>query len=211
MPGEVTTADQLPSPAAIDGTQSEIPAALAMPDDGEIPDSIEFPDGEEGMSPEDLFYGSAESVVFGDEAIGRDPSFILPSGVTLDVGFETSLVADDNIFLDEEDEEGDVVFRFQPDLAIAFGDGRAKQESYIEVAYRPTANVFFDNDEENSLDQDVSVAIQRRKSKVTVLATAGYRWDLVNALPPMRRTRHRGEATDFLRQLAGPTTDTADH
>ena len=30
------------------------------------------------------------------------------------------------------------------------------------------------------------------------LATASYRWDLVRALPPMRRTRHRGEVEAFL-------------
>ncbi|HEY2428517.1 MAG TPA: ATP-dependent DNA helicase, partial [Acidimicrobiales bacterium] len=30
------------------------------------------------------------------------------------------------------------------------------------------------------------------------LATATYRWDLVNALPPMRRTRHRQQVAEFL-------------
>ncbi|MEP6660902.1 MAG: ATP-dependent DNA helicase [Acidimicrobiales bacterium] len=34
------------------------------------------------------------------------------------------------------------------------------------------------------------------------LATAGYRWDLVRALPAMRRTKDREEAQDFLRRLA---------
>ncbi|MDQ6617835.1 MAG: hypothetical protein M3083_24585 [Actinomycetota bacterium] len=33
------------------------------------------------------------------------------------------------------------------------------------------------------------------------LATATYRWDLVRALPPMRRTRHRQEVEDFLVDL----------
>lgn len=33
------------------------------------------------------------------------------------------------------------------------------------------------------------------------LATARYRWDLVRALPPMRRTRHRQEVEDFLAPL----------
>ena len=33
------------------------------------------------------------------------------------------------------------------------------------------------------------------------LASAGYRWDLVRALPPMRRTRLRAEAETFLRSL----------
>jgi ATP-dependent DNA helicase DinG len=33
------------------------------------------------------------------------------------------------------------------------------------------------------------------------LARAAYRWDLVNALPPMRRTRHRAEAEAFLREV----------
>ena len=34
------------------------------------------------------------------------------------------------------------------------------------------------------------------------LAQAGYRWDIVRALPPMRRTRHRAEAEAFLRAIA---------
>ncbi len=33
------------------------------------------------------------------------------------------------------------------------------------------------------------------------LAKATYRWELVNALPPMRRTRHRAEAEEFLRAV----------
>ena len=36
------------------------------------------------------------------------------------------------------------------------------------------------------------------------LAKAGYRWDVVRALPPMRRTRHRAEAEAFLRSLTEP-------
>jgi ATP-dependent DNA helicase DinG len=33
------------------------------------------------------------------------------------------------------------------------------------------------------------------------LGTANYRWDIVRALPPMRRTRHRDEVVDFLRTI----------
>jgi ATP-dependent DNA helicase DinG len=33
------------------------------------------------------------------------------------------------------------------------------------------------------------------------LASAGYRWDIVNALPPMRRTKDRAEAEQFLRSI----------
>jgi ATP-dependent DNA helicase DinG len=35
------------------------------------------------------------------------------------------------------------------------------------------------------------------------LAKAAYRWDVVRALPPMRRTKHRDEAERFLRDLRG--------
>ena len=43
------------------------------------------------------------------------------------------------------------------------------------------------------------------------LGTARYRWDIVQALPPMRRTRHRAEVEAFLRALvATPTTSTCD-
>jgi ATP-dependent DNA helicase DinG len=34
------------------------------------------------------------------------------------------------------------------------------------------------------------------------LGTARYRWDIVKALPPMKRTRHRSEAEAFLRDIA---------
>ena len=37
------------------------------------------------------------------------------------------------------------------------------------------------------------------------LGKAGYRWEIVNALPPMKRTRHRAEVEAFLREL---TTET---
>lgn len=33
------------------------------------------------------------------------------------------------------------------------------------------------------------------------LGTANYRWDIVRALPPMQRTRHRAEAETFLREI----------
>ena len=36
------------------------------------------------------------------------------------------------------------------------------------------------------------------------LATAGYRWDLVRALPPMRRTRHRADVESFLSSILAP-------
>jgi ATP-dependent DNA helicase DinG len=36
------------------------------------------------------------------------------------------------------------------------------------------------------------------------LAKAGYRWDLVRALPPMRRTRHRSDVEAFLASTAEP-------
>jgi ATP-dependent DNA helicase DinG len=40
------------------------------------------------------------------------------------------------------------------------------------------------------------------------LATkASYRWDIVNALPPMRRTRDRAEAEAFLRELRGDASE----
>ena len=35
------------------------------------------------------------------------------------------------------------------------------------------------------------------------LSTARYGWEIVRALPPMRRTRHRAEAEAFLREITG--------
>jgi ATP-dependent DNA helicase DinG len=35
------------------------------------------------------------------------------------------------------------------------------------------------------------------------LGKANYRWDIVKALPPMRRTRHRADAEAFLREITG--------
>ncbi len=38
------------------------------------------------------------------------------------------------------------------------------------------------------------------------LGTAGYRWQIVKALPPMRRTRHRADAEAFLREIVSAPT-----
>ncbi|WP_051062238.1 ATP-dependent DNA helicase [Ilumatobacter nonamiensis] len=37
------------------------------------------------------------------------------------------------------------------------------------------------------------------------LGKANYRWDIVRALPPMKRTRHRSEVEEFLRTITGST------
>ncbi len=50
-----------------------------------------------------------------------------------------------------------------------------------------------------STDRGVVAVLDRR------LGTAGYRWDIVRALPPMRRTRDRAEVEAFLTGLAGGT------
>jgi ATP-dependent DNA helicase DinG len=46
-------------------------------------------------------------------------------------------------------------------------------------------------------DRGVVAVMDRR------LGTAGYRWDIVKALPPMRRTRERAEAVAFLGDITG--------
>jgi ATP-dependent DNA helicase DinG len=43
------------------------------------------------------------------------------------------------------------------------------------------------------------------------LGTARYRWDIVKALPPMRRTRDRAEAEAFLRELRTSAGTVGDH
>ncbi len=53
-----------------------------------------------------------------------------------------------------------------------------------------------------STDRGVVAVLDRR------LGTAGYRWDIVRALPPLRRTRHRAEAEAFLRRIAAEAGDT---
>jgi ATP-dependent DNA helicase DinG len=47
----------------------------------------------------------------------------------------------------------------------------------------------------NTTDRGVVAVLDRR------LGTARYRWDIVRALPPMRRTRDRAEVEAFLRQI----------
>jgi ATP-dependent DNA helicase DinG len=43
------------------------------------------------------------------------------------------------------------------------------------------------------------------------LATAPYRWDIVNALPPMKRTKHRSEVEAFLASIASDGRTAATH
>ncbi len=39
------------------------------------------------------------------------------------------------------------------------------------------------------------------------LGTATYRWDIVKALPPMRRTRHRADVVAFLSEITAATPE----
>ena len=66
------------------------------------------------------------------------------------------------------------------------------------------------------LAQAVGRLVRRRDDRGVVavfdprLATKkAYRWDLVNALPPFRRTRDRAEVEDYLRRLDAEATATA--
>ena len=52
-------------------------------------------------------------------------------------------------------------------------------------------------------DRGVVAVLDRR------LGTAGYRWDIVNALPPMRRTRDRGEVESFLASITADSVPSA--
>lgn len=47
----------------------------------------------------------------------------------------------------------------------------------------------------SATDRGVVAVLDRR------LGSANYRWDIIGALPPMRRTRHRSEVEDFLRLI----------
>lgn len=49
----------------------------------------------------------------------------------------------------------------------------------------------------SSDDRGVVAVLDRR------LATVSYRWDLIRALPPMTRTRHRCEVEAFLQEWSG--------
>ena len=57
----------------------------------------------------------------------------------------------------------------------------------------------------SAADRGVVAVLDRR------LATAGYRWDLVNALPPLRRTRDPEEVHTFLRALRADASDPEHH
>jgi ATP-dependent DNA helicase DinG len=52
----------------------------------------------------------------------------------------------------------------------------------------------------NATDRGVVAVLDRR------LGTARYRWDIVKALPPMRRTRDRAEVERFLAELTAEPT-----
>jgi ATP-dependent DNA helicase DinG len=52
-----------------------------------------------------------------------------------------------------------------------------------------------------STDRGVVAVLDRRLGK------ANYRWEIVNALPPMRRTRHRADAVAFLTEIVGAAAE----
>ena len=65
----------------------------------------------------------------------------------------------------------------------------------VDIPGRTLSLVVIDRLIRTATDRGVVAVLDRR------LGTASYRWDIVRALPPMRRTRHRSDAEAFLHQI----------
>ncbi|MEM8953160.1 MAG: outer membrane beta-barrel protein [Verrucomicrobiota bacterium] len=182
-----------------------------------------FGDDESLALPEDVVVGtfdldrpSAEpieaSALFPDmESAGPQ----LFSSKDVQLGLDLAGVYDDNIFISSTDKVSDFVFRITPILGFGAGDTVLREDNYLSVVYSPTGEVFVENSDQNSFNQDLLLAVGYRfhKLKVSYLgryetlsdatADVGNRFDrrifsnfleLAYSLSPKTRLIARGDA-----------------
>lgn len=105
----------------------------------------------------------------------------------LSVGVNVSVVFDDNLFIDPDDEVSDTIFVTSARATIAFGnveswaarfinissrallaDAQSNTGNLLAVTYAPTASFFFDNDDLNAVDHDLAATVRWNFSKLSL-------------------------------------------
>jgi hypothetical protein len=75
---------------------------------------------------------------------------------------------DDNIFISPNDEQDDFLWVFTPGVLIGSGDYGAREDNYVFINYEPDFIVFTDHSDQNDIDHDARLAIQRRPGNWTL-------------------------------------------
>jgi hypothetical protein len=105
--------------------------------------------------------------------------------------FDLSVMWDDNIFIQADNEIEDFVFTFSPGLTIGYLDEESRLERFLErevrasravqydgnfflLDYTPSFVVFLDHDSENSFDQDARFEARWQWQKLSLAAQAGF-------------------------------------
>ena len=86
------------------------------------------------------------------------------------IGVEARSVYDDNITLSHVDRREDFYFQLSPRFVLGLGDLDEKQENYVSVDYSPSAYLFVDNSDFNTLEHIGELTAQWRFSRLTLTA-----------------------------------------
>ncbi|MEM7144036.1 MAG: outer membrane beta-barrel protein [Verrucomicrobiota bacterium] len=84
------------------------------------------------------------------------------------LGLDLSGVYDDNIFISSTDKVSDFIFRITPIVGFGAGDTVLREDSYVSVLYSPTGEIFTDNSDQNSFNQDLLLAVGYRFHKLKI-------------------------------------------
>ena len=84
------------------------------------------------------------------------------------IGIEARSVYDDNITLSHIDRRKDFYFQLSPRVVLGFGDLDEKHENYISVDYSPSAYLFVDNSEFDTLEHIGQLTAQWRFSRLAL-------------------------------------------
>ncbi len=105
--------------------------------------------------------------------------------------FDVSVMWDDNIFIQSENEIEDFLFTFSPGLTVGYIDEESRLERFYDrqvrasralqyegnfflLDYTPSFVVFLDNDGENSFDQDARFEARWQLQKLSLSAQAAF-------------------------------------
>ncbi len=164
----------IPTARPIEAAAPLAPDAINNPD---MADSQEPPSPGEGPAPSEI-----DTIAIGN---GGAPNFWKPE---IHAGVTASVVFDDNIFINHENEVSDTIFVTSARMTLAFGNVESWASRFIDttaralaaeeegestdnliaLTYAPTANFFADNDTLNSVEHDVAGTVRWTFNKLKV-------------------------------------------
>ena len=121
--------------------------------------------------------GVNESIKSENTSEGTERSGLQWGPLDVHLNAETSVVYNDNIYIQSAHKTSDLIWTLSPSLAIGAGDYLQKEESWLAIDYSPSFILFTNHGGNDAVDQDGRLNFEWRPASWTFGLKQGYRQD----------------------------------